>query len=90
MAHIEERKLGDYTVKELTLGQVMDIREQYPEGGNALTMAMLGASVYNGSGTPVGPEGARNIPVRLANKLSALVAELTGDKDDEEDPAKNA
>lgn len=76
---LEERRLGDYVVKELTLGEILDLRDAYPDGGNALTLAMLGASVHNGSGEPIGPEGARALPGRFAGKLSAVVAELTGD-----------
>jgi hypothetical protein len=80
---LEERKLGDYVVKELTLGQILDLRDEHPEGGNKLTLAMLGASVCNGTGQPIGIEGARSLPGRFAGKLSALVAELTGDRSDE-------
>jgi hypothetical protein len=76
---LEERTVGDYTVKELTLGTIMDLRDQFPDGGNTLTLAMLGASVHNGSGQPIGPDGARNLPARIATRLSGIVAELTGD-----------
>lgn len=85
---LEERTVGPYTVRELTLGVVLDLRDQYPDGGNKLTLAMLGASVINGTGEPIGYEGARGLPARMSAKLSAAVSELTGDTDTE-DSAKN-
>jgi hypothetical protein len=91
MIQLEERRLGDLVVRELTLGQVMDLRDKHPEGGNALSLAMLGACVYNGGAEPIGIEGARALPARLATKLTNLVAELTGDAEPDADgQEKNA
>jgi hypothetical protein len=85
--HLEERRVGDLVVREPTLGQVMEMREKY-SGGDALTLAMLGACVSNGTGVPIGIEGARNLPARLAARLSMVVADLTGDSDAPEGEAQ--
>lgn len=83
---LESRVVGPYTVHELTLGDIMDLRDQYPDGGNKLSLAMLGASVHNGSGAPIGADGARKIPARLAKRLSDIVAEFAGDTSGADDP----
>jgi len=80
---LEERPVGAYTVRELTLGEIMDLRDKHPNGGSGLSLAMLGACVRNGTGQPIGVDGARGLPARLAGKLSQVVAELTGEAEDE-------
>lgn len=76
-ASLEERKVGAYTVKELSLRQLMDLQEQHPEGGKAMTVAMMGAMVHNGTGQPIGADAALDLPARVAMKLQAAVTELT-------------
>lgn len=85
--HMETRQIGDYTVRELTIGEIMDMRDAHPNGGNALSLAMLGAAVSNGTGAPIGVDGARQLPARIAMKLSAVVAEFAGN---DEGAQKNA
>jgi len=84
----ETREVGDYKIRELTLGELMDLREANANvGGNAMTFALMGAAVSNGSGNPIGVDGARAIPARMAQRISSIVMELNNVGGDE---AKNA
>ena len=56
---LREKKVGPYTVRELSMRETMRILAQYPEdeGGKRNAergAAMLGGSVYNGTGEPLG------------------------------------
>lgn len=89
MSGFREVKVEDYTVRELNMGQIMDLREEFPDGGSKMTMALIGESVLSKDGKPIGRDGARKLPGHLVNGLSKAVTELHGwgDKEDEE---KNA
>lgn len=54
---LREKKVGPYTVRELPMRETMRILREFPAGGennDDRAVAMLGASVTNGSGEPLG------------------------------------
>ena len=83
---LRTEQVEEYTVVELTIGQVMDLQEA-SEGlsGKERTLAMLGASVQK-DGQPLGSTAAQ-LPARLAKRLTKLVTEMNGlNEEDEENP----
>jgi hypothetical protein len=78
-------QVEEYTVHELTIGQVLDLQEV----GNTTrerTLAMLGASVYDKNNKPLGAKAAE-LPARLAKRLMKLVTDLNNlNEDDPETP----
>jgi hypothetical protein len=55
MLQLREKKVGPYTVRELSMRDTLALLKQYPEASDERNAAMLGASVWNGADTPVGP-----------------------------------
>jgi len=54
---LREKKVGPYTIRELSMRETMRIMREIPDGPEhreARGAAMLGASVTNGSGKPMG------------------------------------
>lgn len=50
---LREKKVGPYTVRELPMRETMRLLRAHPEGDER-ALAMLGASVFNGTGEPLG------------------------------------
>lgn len=73
-----ETKVEGHTVRELALGQIMDLREEFPDGGNKMTMALIGEAVIGEDGKPIGRQAARKLPGHLINGFSKAVTELHG------------
>lgn len=76
-------QVEEYTVMELTIGQVLDLQE-VGSTNRERTLAMLGASVYK-DGAPIG-EAAAQLPARLAKKLTHLVTSLNNLNEEDEAP----
>lgn len=51
---LREKKVFEYTVKELPMRETMRVLGQYPKGGDERGAAILGASVFNGAAEPLG------------------------------------
>lgn len=51
---LREAKIGEYTVREVPMRKTMEILRKYPEDSPDRGPAMLGASVFNGTGEPLG------------------------------------
>lgn len=85
-----ESKVEGYTVRELNLGQIMDLREEFSGGGNKMTMALIGEAVLGEDGNPIGRDKARALPGHLINGLSEAVSKLHGWGNAEEEETKNA
>lgn len=51
---LREKKVGPYTVRELPMRQTLAVLKDYPEGHEERGAALLGASVFNGNGEPLG------------------------------------
>lgn len=51
---LREKKVGIYTVRELPMRETMRVLDLYPQGSAERGPALLGASVFNGTGEPLG------------------------------------
>lgn len=58
---LREKKVGQYTVRELSMRRTMEVLRQYPQDDTTTDQqreergaALLGASVFNGAAEPLG------------------------------------
>lgn len=73
---LREKKVGPYIVRELPMRETMRILREHPEGGDERSIAMLGASVINGTGQPIGL-AAGELPTGWYRLLMDAHAEVT-------------
>ena len=55
MLQLREKKVGPFTVRELSMRATLALLKEYPEASDERNAAMLGAAVFNGSAEPLGP-----------------------------------
>lgn len=89
MLQLREKKVGPYTVRELSMRATMALLKEYPEASDERNAAMLGACVFNGSATPVGP-AVLDFGAGVYRALLAAHAEVNAAPSDEAGEQGNA
>lgn len=54
MITLREKRIGPYTVRELPMRETLRVMREFPAESVERGAALLGAAVFNGSGTPMG------------------------------------
>jgi hypothetical protein len=78
MIQLREKKVGVYTVRELSMRETMRVLSEYPNDVTDKEVrgaALLGAAVTNGSGQPLGLE-VLDLPAGLYQAIMRARAEV--------------
>lgn len=89
MLQLREKKVGPFTVRELSMRATLALLKAYPEASDERNAAVLGASVFNGSATPIGAD-VIDLGAGVYRALLAAHAEVNAAPSDEAGEQGNA
>jgi hypothetical protein len=89
MIAMREKRVGPYTVRELSMRETMRLLKQYPEDHPDRGAALLGAAVFNGAEAPLGLD-VLDLGTGMYQALMEAHQEVTGKLTFEQDQQGNA